>query len=48
LIRAKKIKAHEAMSFLLERRPHVSKRLDKRKVVREFIAKECNGKSKSI
>lgn len=42
LIKAKKLKAHEAMSFLLERRPQVSRRLDKRKVVGEFIAKECD------
>ena len=42
LIKAKKIKPNEAMNFLLERRPHVNKKLDKRKVVREFFAKECD------
>ena len=41
LIKAKKINPNEAMNFLLERRPHVNKRLNKRKVVGEFLAKEC-------
>jgi atypical dual specificity phosphatase len=47
LIKAKKIEQTEAMNFLLERRPHVNKRLDKRKVVGEFIAKEYSKKIKS-
>jgi atypical dual specificity phosphatase len=47
LIKAKKIKPNEAMNFLLERRPHVNKKLDKRKVVREFLAKECDKRIKS-
>jgi atypical dual specificity phosphatase len=38
MIKAKKIKPNEAMNFLLERRPHVNKKLHERKVVREFIA----------
>ncbi|MBI4228891.1 MAG: dual specificity protein phosphatase family protein [Deltaproteobacteria bacterium] len=40
LVKAKKINPLEAMDFLLERRPHVNKKLDKRKVVKEFISKE--------
>lgn len=47
LIKARKIKPNEAMNFLLERRPHVNRKLDKRKVVREFLAKECDKKIKS-
>lgn len=47
LIRAKKIGPHEAMDFLSERRPHVNKRLDKRRVVREFLSKECGKKIES-
>lgn len=47
LIKAKRIKPNEAMNFLLERRPHVNKKLDKRKVVREFLAEECDKKIKS-
>ncbi len=37
LVKAKKIKPLEAMDILLERRPHVNKRLHQRSVVREFI-----------
>jgi atypical dual specificity phosphatase len=44
LIKAKKIKPNEAMSFLMERRPHVNKKLDRRKVVSEYLAKECDKK----
>jgi atypical dual specificity phosphatase len=40
LIKAKKVSLNEAMDFLLERRPHVNKRLDKRKVVGEFLAEQ--------
>jgi Dual specificity phosphatase, catalytic domain len=47
LLKAKKITQNEAMNLLLERRPHVNKRLDKRKVVGEFLAKECGRKIKS-
>lgn len=46
LIKAKKITQNEAMNFLLERRPHVNKRLDKRAVVGEFLAKESGTKIK--
>lgn len=47
LIKAKKIKPHEAANLLLERRPQVNKGLDTRAVVREFVRKDSDVKIRS-
>ncbi len=47
LIKAKRITPDEAMDFLSKRRPHVNKKLDKRRVVREFISKVCDEQIRS-